>query len=141
MRTRRALAPLLLLALVASACATTQIQKARTVSVDVHATLAAVQDAEMALYASKAVPGWTVEKHQAFNQHLVVALKAGRALNEGVRTAPVSSGAKVDLATVSGELETLTGLLAGVLPPGHPVVTAVSAAKDAVLALLPLFLE
>src|SRR5574341_621902 len=107
----------LVLALNLMACASSQIQKARTVSVDVHAALAAVQDAEAALYTSGAIPAWTAEKHRAFNAELVVALKAGRALNEGVRYTPMAETAKADLVTVSTELGRLTDLLVGVLPP------------------------
>lgn len=129
-------------------CATTQIQKVQQVSVDLHAILAAVDDAEMALCnkqldgsCKSVVPAWTTEKHKEFSVHMVLALKAGRAVNEAVRTAPVSTGAKIDLLTVSNELETLTTLIVGVLPPGHAVAIALTAAKDAVLKILPLFLQ
>jgi hypothetical protein len=94
MRSRLSLAPILALALLVSACATTQVQKSRQVAVDVHATLAAVQDAEAALYAAGTVPAWTQEKHQQFNAHLVIALKAGKALTEGVGTLPIPAGTK-----------------------------------------------
>lgn len=130
-----------LLAILISACATSQVQKARVVSVDVHAVLAAVDDAEQTLYASKAVPAWTEEKHQEFSKHLIVALKAGRALNEGVKAVPVTGQTKADLTAVSAELEAVTELVKGVLPPNSTVVIALTAAKDAILRLLPLFLE
>jgi hypothetical protein len=131
-----------------SGCASTQIQKVQQVSVDLHAILAAVDDAEMALCnkqidgtCKSVVPAWTTDKHKEFSTHMVLALKAGRAVNEAVRTAPVSTGAKIDLLTVSSELETLTSLIVGVLPPGHAVAIALTAAKDAVLKILPLFLQ
>jgi type II secretory pathway component PulF len=140
MRTRRSLVPILA-ALFLAACATTQVQKARVVSVDVHAVLAAVDDAEQTLYQSKAVPGWTAEKHAEFSKHLVVALKAGRALNEGVKAVPITGQTKADLTAVSAELEAVTALVKDVLPPNSTVVIALTAAKDAILRLLPLFLE
>ena len=141
MRQRVQLSGVVLIAVLMAACATSQIQKARQVSVDVHSVLAAVDDAERAIYTSHTVPAWTDAKHAEFSQHLVVALKAGKALNEGVRSAPVSDGAKVSLTTVSTELGTLTGLITGALPPDSKVTLAITAAKDAVLRLLPLFLE
>jgi len=140
LRIRRNLAPIFALLLL-TACATSQVQKARVVSVDVHAVLAAVDDAEQTLYQSKAVPAWTEEKHQEFSKHLIVALKAGRALNEGVKAVPVTGQTKADLTAVSAELEAVTELVKGVLPPNSTVVIALTAAKDAVLRLLPLFLE
>ncbi len=141
--------PILMLGLLAlPACATSQVNKAKQVSVDVHAVLAAIDDAEMALCnkqvdntCKSVVPQWTTEKHAEFSKHMVIALKAGLALNEGVRTVPVSSGAKVDLTTVSAELEILTDLVKSVLPPSSTVVIALTAAKDAILAILPLFLQ
>jgi hypothetical protein len=138
-RTRLSIVAVSLCLLVA--CATSQVQKARTGSVDVHSVLAAVDDAERSIYTSHTVPQWTDAKHQQFSQHLIVALKAGKALNEGVRSVPVSDGAKVNLATVSTELGTLTDLIVGVLPPDSKVAVSITAAKDAVLRLLPLFLE
>jgi hypothetical protein len=140
LRMRRNLAPIFALLLL-TACATSQVQKARVVSVDVHAVLAAVDDAEQTLYTSKAVPAWTEEKHQEFSKHLIVALKAGRALNEGVKAVPVTGQTKADLTAVSAELEAVTELVKGVLPPNSTVVIALTAAKDAILRLLPLFLE
>ena len=140
LRMRRNLAPIFALLLL-TACATSQVQKARVVSVDVHAVLAAVDDAEQTLYTSKAVPAWTEAKHQEFSKHLIVALKAGRALNEGVKAVPVTGQTKADLTAVSAELEAVTELVKGVLPPNSTVVIALTAAKDAVLRLLPLFLE
>jgi len=140
LRIRRNLAPIFALLLL-TACATSQVQKARVVSVDVHAVLAAVDDAEQTLYQSKAVPAWTEEKHQEFSKHLIVALKAGRALNEGVKAVPVTGQTKADLTAVSAELEAVTELVKGVLPPNSTVVIALTAAKDAILRLLPLFLE
>ena len=140
LRMRRNLAPIFALLLL-TACATSQVQKARVVSVDVHAVLAAVDDAEQTLYQSKAVPAWTEEKHQEFSKHLIVALKAGRALNEGVKAVPVTGQTKADLTAVSAELEAVTELVKGVLPPNSTVVIALTAAKDAILRLLPLFLE
>ena len=122
-------------------CASTPVQRAQHVSVDVHATLAAVQDAEAALYSSGATPAWTGDKHRDFNKHLAIALRAGRALNEAVRSAPVAPAAKVDLATVSQEVAILSDLLAGVLPPDSGVARAIATAKDAILAVLPVFLE
>lgn len=127
----------LALALLA-ACATTQVQKARQVSVDVHATLAAIQDAENQLYASQSVPQWTPEKHQQFNAALVVALKAGRAFNEGVRTAP-DAAAGTNLAVVSGQIQQLSQIVQDTLPLSSPVVAAINIAKDAVLQVLPIF--
>ncbi len=140
LRMRRNIAPIFALLLL-TACATSQVQKARVVSVDVHAVLAAVDDAEQTLYQSKAVPAWTEEKHQEFSKHLIVALKAGRALNEGVKAVPVTGQTKADLTAVSAELEAVTELVKGVLPPNSTVVIALTAAKDAILRLLPLFLE
>jgi hypothetical protein len=131
---------LLAVGLTSSACATTQVQTARKVSVDIHATLAAVQDAEAALYASGVVPAWTAEKHRAFNAQLVIALKAGRAFNEAVRMAPEAPAAQANLATISTQVAQLAAILVDVLPPGHPVAVAVAKAKDAILALLPIVL-
>jgi hypothetical protein len=130
-------------------CASTSVQRAKQVSVDVHAVLAAVDDAERTLcnpdpgmtVCHSAVPAWTTEKHQQFSAQLVQALKAGRALNEGVRITPVSPQAKTDLATVSAALEQLTALAADALPANSTVVIALTAAKDGVLRILPLFLE
>jgi len=134
--------------LAAQACATSQAQKARQVSVDVHAVLAAVDDAEDALCNAdgagechSAVPAWTTAKHKAFSAAFVKVLQSGRALNEGVRSTPVSPQAKADLATISAGLETVTALVTGVLPPTHTVSIALVAAKDGVLRVLPLFLE
>ena len=141
MRTVRRLSPALVAVLLLMACASAGVQKARIVSVDVHAVLAAVDDAEQTLYQSKAVPAWTEEKHQEFSKHLIVALKAGRALNEGVKAVPVTGQTKADLTAVSAELEAVTELVKGVLPPNSTVVIALTAAKDAILRLLPLFLE
>jgi hypothetical protein len=124
------------------------VQKARTVSVDVHAVLAAVDDAEMALCnkgvdgeCKSLVPAWTTEKHRDFSAHMVTALKAGRTLNEAVRTLPASQDGKASLAVVSQELETLTAIVKDALPANSTVTVALTAAKDAVLALLPLFLS
>ena len=139
MRTRRTL-PVLAALLFIAACATSQVQKARVVSVDVHAVLAAVDDAEMTLYQSHSVPGWTDAKHAEFSKHMVVALKAGKALNEGVKAVPIGGQTKADLTAVSAELEAVTGLVKDILPPNSTVVIALTAAKDAVLRLLPLFL-
>ena len=108
LRMIRNLAPIFALLLL-TACATSQVQKARVVSVDVHAVLAAVDDAEQTLYTSKAVP--------------------------------VTGQTKADLTAVSAELEAVTELVKGVLPPNSTVVIALTAAKDAILRLLPLFLE
>lgn len=134
--------------LASQACATSKVAKARQVSVDVHAVLAAVDDAEHALCNAdavgechSAVPAWTTEKHKAFSAQMIKALEAGRALNEGVRSVPVSPQAKADLTTVSAALESLTSLVQGVLPPGSTVSVALTAAKDGVLRILPLFLE
>lgn len=136
------------LLLLAQACATTKVQKARSVSVDVHAVLAAVDDAEAALCNAdaqgechSAVPAWTTAKHKEFGAALIKALEAGRSLNEGVRSVPVSPESKADLATVSATLETLTGLVQGTLPPTSTVSVALAAAKDGVLRVLPIFLE
>jgi hypothetical protein len=146
--TRRSLAPILAALFLFAACATTQVQKARIVSVDVHAVLAAVDDAEMTLCnkqpdntCKSSVPAWTTEKHVEFSKHLVTALKAGRALNEGVKAVPITGQTKADLTAVSAELEAVTGLVKDILPPNSTVVIALTAAKDAVLRLLPLFLE
>jgi type II secretory pathway component PulF len=109
--------------------------------VDVHAVLAAVDDAEMTLYQSHSIPSWTAEKHADFSKHLVTALQAGKRLNEGVKAVPVSGQTKADLAAVSAELEAVTSLVKDILPPNSTVVIALTAAKDAVLRLLPLFLE
>jgi hypothetical protein len=141
--------PLLLsLALLVSSCASTPLQKAQQGSVNLHEVLAAVQDAELALCAKgtdgechSAVPAWTTAKHREFNSHLVVALKAGKAVNEAVRTAPVSPADKLNLSTVSNEVGVLAGLVTGVLPPDSPTAKTISGAKDAILALLPLFLS
>ena len=156
-RTRLSIVALSLCLLVA--CATSQVQKARTVSVDVHSVLAAVDDSERAFSASSLAGSWNTApyagdpqckapstlpcrtRHQYFGVVMIDALKAGKALNEGVRSVPVSDGAKVNLATVSTELGTLTDLIVGVLPPDSKVAVSITAAKDAVLRLLPLFLE
>lgn len=140
MRTKIRLPLVVALALTLAACATTQIQKARQVSIDVHASLATVQDLEAALYAS-GWPQWTPEKHRAFNVQLVIALKAGRALNEAVRYTPVSGEAKADLVTLSNALEAMTAIVVDALPPGHRLVAAITTAKDLVLSILPLILE
>jgi hypothetical protein len=141
MRSRLSLAPILALALFVSACATTQVQKSRQVAVDVHATLAAVQDAEASLYAAGTVPAWTQAKHQQFNAHLVIALKAGKALTEGVGTLPIPAGTKLDLVTVSEEVKALNALIAQSLPADSAVAKAVGQVTDDILSLLPLFLS
>lgn len=141
MKTQTRLAALAALVALTVSCASTQIARTQQVSVTVHTTLAAVDEAESLLYRSAAVPLWTAEKHRAFSAQLVIALKAGRALNEGARSIPVSTGAKADLATVSNAVNTMTEIVKQTLPPNSPVVVALTAAKDSVLALLPLFLE
>lgn len=137
----RALTPLLVLALLVSACATTQVQRSRQVAIDVHATLAAVQDAETALYTSGTVAAWTQEKHQQFNAHLVIALKAGKALTEGVGTLPIPAGTKLDLVTVSEEVKALNVLIGQTLPADSAVAKAVGQVTADILSLLPLFLS
>jgi hypothetical protein len=138
----------LLALMISIGCATTQVQKSRHVSVDVHAVLAAVDDAEMALCnkgvdgeCKSLLPAWTTEKHRDFSAHMVVALKAGRAVNEAVRTLPTAPDGKANLAIVSAELENLTAIVKDALPANSTVTVALTAAKDAVLALLPLFLS
>ena len=128
--------------------ASTAIQRGQQASVNLHAVLAAVQDSEMALcnkgtdgQCHSALPSWTTEKHREFNTHLVVALKAGKAVNEAVRTAPVSPADKLNLTTVANEVTALTDLVTGVLPLDSPTAKTIAGAKDAILALLPLFLS
>ena len=137
-----------LIALTLAACASTPLQKAQHASVDLHAVLAAVQDAETALCAKgadgechSAIAAWTTAKHREFNSHLVVALKAGKAVNEAVRTAPVSPADKLNLSTVSNEVQALAGLIVGVLPADSPTAKTIDGAKDAILVILPLFLS
>jgi type II secretory pathway component PulF len=127
--------------LVTGACAARTAEKARTVSVNVHAVLAAVDDAEMNLYQGKSVPQWTQEKHAEFSQHMKTALQAGRALNESVRIVPITGQAKADLSTVVAELNILSGLVEQTLPPDSAVRLRLNTATQAVLRLLPLFLE
>lgn len=156
---KKSLAALVVLAAFTVACATTQIERARQVSVNVHTALAVVDDAEMAFSQSNALPAWNADpfsgdprctppstepcrtRHQVFSEHMKTALKAGLALNQGVRLAPVAPEAKADLATVSSALESLTAVVAGVLPPNSTITVTLTAAKDAVLKILPLFLE
>jgi hypothetical protein len=139
-------APLVMLAVVSAlmlnaACAARTAERARQVSVNVHAVLAAVDDAEMTLYQSKAVTQWTQEKHIEFSKQMKVALQAGRALNESVRVVPVTGQAKADLETVTAQLDILIGLTEGVLPPDSRVRAELIRASRAALQLLPLFLE
>lgn len=147
---KRHAAPLLVITLIAftAACAARTAERARSVSVNVHAALAAADDAEMTLCnpqpdktCQSILPAWTTEKHRAFSARMIVALKAGKALNEGVRVVPVTGQAKADLATVSAELGVLTELVEGVLPPESAVRQKIGKATTAVLQLLPLFLE
>lgn len=126
--------------LVNVACAAKTAKQARTVSVNVHAILATVDDAERTLYQSGAVPAWTAEKHQQFSEHLVIALKAGKALNQSVRVVPLDGQARVDLSTVSAELSVLASLVEGVLPDGHPVRVALNKAALAALELIPIII-
>lgn len=143
MQTTRKLTILAALAaiLVTGACAARTAEKARSVSVNVHAVLAAVDDAEMNLYQSKAVPQWTAEQHITFSRHMKTALQAGRALNESVRIVPITGQAKADLNTVVAELTILSGLVEQTLPPDSSVRLRLNTATQAVLRLLPLFLE
>lgn len=134
-------AMVIIVAMFTAACASSPVQKAQQVSVDVHAALAAIQDAETVLNDTHAVAAWTPEKHRQFNAALVPALQAGRALNEGVRVIPVSPAAKADLATVSDTLTKLDAIVADTLPADHKVALAIHAATQAVLQLLPLFLQ
>ncbi len=140
-RARAIVAVFITAAVFTAACATTQVQRSQQVSVDVHAALAAIQDSETVLNDSHAVAAWTPEKHRQFNAALVPALQAGRALNEGVRAIPVAPNAKADLATVSEALTKLDAIVAGSLPADHKVALAIHAATQAVLQLLPLFLQ
>ncbi len=139
---------LFVIALLVSSCASTPVQKAQQGSVNLHDVLAAVQDAELALCAKgsdgechSAIPQWTTAKHREFNTHLVVALKAGKAVNEAVRTAPVSPADKLNLSTVSNEVKALSDLIVGVLPPDSTTAKTIEGAKDAVLIILPIFLS
>lgn len=138
---RSSLAALVLLSVFLASCATTQVQRARQVSVSVHATLAAVDDAESALFKSGAVPAWTEDKHKAFSARLIVALKAGKSLNEAVRVVPLTGQAKADLQIVSTELRVLSEFVESVLPPDNKVRITLGKAMEAVLAVLPIFLE
>ena len=84
---RNELAALVALSLVLGAfvgCAARQVERSRQVSVNVHAVLAAVDDAEMTLFKSGSLPAWTADKHQDFSKHMATALRAGKALNESV---------------------------------------------------------
>lgn len=132
---------LVLVASVAASCPPDQVDRARQVSVDVHAVLAAVDDAEHALYDTKLVPQWTEAHHRSFSEKMIVALHAGRALNTAVRQVPIPPTAKTDLTIVTEMLQQLTTLLEGTIPPDTPLARKLVQAKDAVLALLPLFLE
>jgi hypothetical protein len=138
MRTRRSFVPIVAALFLVSACASTQVKRARVVSVDVHAVLAAVDDAEMTLCnkqpdntCKSSVPGWTTEKHQEFSKRL----------NEGVKAIPITGQTKADLTAISAEIEAVTALVKDVLPANSTVVISLTAAKDAILRLLPLFLE
>jgi type II secretory pathway component PulF len=148
MRTRRSFVPILAALFLVAACASTQVKRARVVSVDVHAVLAAVDDAEMTLCnkqpdntCKSSVPGWTTEKHVEFSKHLVTALQAGKRLNEGVKAIPITGQTKADMTAISAEIEAVTALVKDVLPANSTVVISLTAAKDAILRLLPLFLE
>lgn len=139
---------LLLVLMFTVGCASAPAQKARTVSVNVHTTLAAVDDVERALCnpqpdrsCQSAVAAWTTAKHQEFSKHLIIALQAGKSLNEGVRVVPVGGTAKADLALVSAELNVLSGLVEDVLPPTNPVRIYLGKAITALLQILPIFLE
>jgi hypothetical protein len=124
-----------------TACAARSAENARTVSVNVHAVLAAVDDAEMALYQSKAVPQWTQEKHVEFSKSMKTALTAGKALNESVRVVPLTGQAKADLDTVLAQLDILITLVDDTLPADSRVKAELLRASQAALRLLPLFLE
>lgn len=127
--------------IVSAACAARTVEKARAVSVNVHAVLAAVDDAELALYQSKAVPQWTQEKHVEFSKHMKTALVAGKALNESVRVVPLTGQAKADLQTVTAQLDILIGLAESTLPTDSKVRLELLRAARATLQVLPFFLE
>lgn len=136
------------LALFAAACATTQLQRARQVDVNVHASIAGLDDAELALCAPDAqhqchsvVPTYTTAVHQQVRKHITTMLKAGNALNDMVLQAPVSPAAKADLATVSMEVQAVSDIIKPLLPPGNVVLTWIDTVTADVLKLLPLFLQ
>jgi hypothetical protein len=140
-------APVLALLMLTS-CASSQIQRARQVDVDVHAAIAALDDAEMALcnpdaqkQCHSAIPAYTTAIHSQANAHILTMLKAGQALNDAVIAAPVAPAAKVNLATVSDEVRQLNDLLKPVLPAGSNLLKAVDTVTQDILALLPLFLK
>jgi len=152
--------PLLLVWLLAlPGCATSQAQRNKVIAVDVHAVVAAVDDAEHLYSDSPAAQKWNTEpyskdpecqppstvacrsRHAVFSSYMVTALKAGKALTEAVRVTPVGAGGKVSLAQVSGALEAITPIVTDFLPANSTIAVTLVAAKDAVLKILPLFLE
>lgn len=140
-------------------CASSQIERNKVVAVDVHAVLAAIDDAEHLYSGSPAATTWNTEpyskdpecqapstvacrsRHAVFSGYMVTALKSGKALTEAVRATPVSAGGKASLAQVSGALEALTPIVTESLPANSTIAVTLVAAKDAVLKILPLFLE
>lgn len=144
-----AAAGLTLLLLMITACATSQIQRARQVDVDVHAVVTGLDDAERALCnlgsdqeCHSTLPKYTTALHRQVNQHMLTLLRAGNALNEGVAgTITVNTTNKANLETVSAEIVLIKNLLKPVLPAGHNVLVWTDAVTDAVLKLLPLFLK
>ena len=129
-------------------CASSQIQRARGVDKSVHAAVTALDDAEWALcnpdaqkHCHSAVAAYTTAVHLQANEHIKTMLKAANALNEAVVTAPVPTGAKVSLATVSDEVRALSDLLKPVLPADSKVLSAIDTVTQDILALLPIFLK
>lgn len=141
MKTRiRSIAAFVILA-AAVACTGNQFLNAGKVSIDLYTGLAAIQDAENALYASNN-PKWDLDKHQRFNAEMGKALRAGRAFNKAVLALPMTPDQKLDFTTVSTALSAANAIFReSGLGGDTPVGLAISAAIDGVLKVLPHFLK
>jgi hypothetical protein len=87
------------------ACSPKQMQVARGADVGVYTALAAVQDAENALYAAGQI---TQPQHQAINKKLVPALQAGRDFNHVMMTWKPGMPAPAELVPITQRLGDLT---------------------------------
>lgn len=103
----------------------------------IHASLASLQDAEMAMFRA-GVPE-VVANHQRFNQQLLPALETGDAINRTIRAWPVDQPAPADLPLLASRLQGLTRTIAANFSEGEAksrLLTRVFAVSDVVLNLL-----
>lgn len=129
----------------AAACASSRLLTADTraraavVSATLHASLAAVQDAEAAAFAGGAL---AADVHQRFNARLVEALEAGRAFNAAVSAWPTSGPAPANLLTIAERVGALTREVLEILPASwlrDAVLAHVTRAQAATAELVALF--